>query len=174
MGAYVVIFSDSKIFKRVAGFKSVVVLGCPGCANASIAYDKGIPLSRILVDKNTGETVEEPVAVMEEANRLKALLESKGINARVEMWPDGPCALSADSDPAYLELADRCTDAEGVVTLCCVGGTLGVKRYLGKTAKIISGMRTVGVFQLYTILDEAKEFVCIDKDKSRMIRMFKA
>lgn len=55
MGAYVVIFSDSKIFKRVAGFKSVVVLGCPGCANISTAYNKDIPLARVLVDKNTGK-----------------------------------------------------------------------------------------------------------------------
>lgn len=112
---------------------------------------------------------------MEEANRLKALLESKGINVRVEMWPgDAPCFLSNEREQDYLELADRCADAEAVITLCCVGGTLGVKRYLGKTAKIISGMRTLGLFQVCIILDEAKGFVYVDKNKSKMFRMFKA
>ena len=174
MGAYVVVLSDSKIIDRLAGFKSVVVFGCPGCANFSIAYDNGIPLARIMVDKNTGETVREPVAIMEEANRLKTLLESKGTNVRAEIWPGGPCFQRAEKEPAYLELADPCTDAEAVITLCCVRGTLGIKGRLGKTAKIISGMRTVGVFQACTTIDEEKGFVCIDKSKSKMIHIFKA
>ena len=171
MGVYSVVWPDSTILGRVAGLKSVVVLGCSGCAGLSIAYDKGIPVSRILVDEDTGETVREPVAIMEEMNRLKALLKSKGIDARLEMWPGGPCFLRADSDSAYLELADRCKNADAVVALCCVGGMPGVKRYLGKTANIVSGMRTAGHFHLYTFVDEAKEFVCIDKSKSRIMRM---
>ena len=94
MGVYSVLLPDSKILGRVAGFKSVVILGCTACANSSIAFDRDVPLARLVVDETTGQTTREPVAVMEEAKRLKALLEKKGINTRVEMLP-GPCVLSA-------------------------------------------------------------------------------
>lgn len=172
MGAYSVVLPDSKILDRVAGFKSVVILFCKNCANLSIAYDKGVPVSRILTNEETGETTQEPVAIIEETKRLQALIKSKGVNARVEVWPGGPCFLNADNESDYMELADRCTGAEAVVALCCVGGIPGPKRYLGKTAKIIPGMRTVGHFHFYRFVDE--DFVHIDKSKSRVFRMGKA
>ena len=171
MGAYSVVVSDSKIIRRIAGFKSIIIMGCQNCASLSIAHDKGVPASRILTDEKTGQTTREPLAIMDEANRLKTLIESKGINARVDLWPGGPCLLAADKDSDYLELTNRCTDADAVITLCCVGGIPGVKRYLGKTAKIISGMKTLGHFHLSTFIDDG--YLCIDKSKSKMIRTSK-
>ena len=102
MGAYSVLLSDSKILDRVSGLNSVVISGCPRCADFRIAYDKGVPANRIPTDEKTGETTSEPVAIAEEANRLKILVESNGINASVEMWPGGPCFLHADSEPDCL------------------------------------------------------------------------
>jgi len=172
MGVYSVLLPDSKILRRVAGFKSVAILGCPVCANSSIAYDKDIPLSRVLLNKNTGETVRAPVAIMEEANRLKTLLESKGTNVRVEV-PFMPCVVSVEREQADRELAERCSQVEAVVTLCCAGGTLGIKRRLGKTVKVIPGMRTAGLSLIYAVFDEATGFIYMDKNRSKMIRMFK-
>jgi len=172
MSVYSVVLSDSKILDRVTGIESVVVVGCAFCANFSIAYDKGIPLSRVLVDENTGRTVRAPVAIMEESNRLKALFESNGINVRGEVLLV-PCIVPPEMQPADLELAEHCTDADAVVTLCCSGGTLGIKTRLGKTVKIIPGMRTVGVSLSYTVFDEAKEYVYMDKSRSKIIRMSK-
>lgn len=176
-----VLVPDSKILEQVAGFKSVVILGCTYCANASIAYEKNVPMSMALVDKNTGRTTWLPIALMGEANRLKNLLESKGINVKVEMWPP-LCALTHDRElPSAMggrrwadpELADRCAHAEAVVALCCAGGALGVKKRVGKAIKVIPGMRTIGLSQFYFTLDEAKEFVHVDKNKSTIIRTFK-
>lgn len=172
MGVYSVLLPDSKILRRVAGFKSVVIAGCVFCANSSIAYDKGIPFSRVLVDENTGRTVQVPVAVMEESKRLKALLESNDIDVRGEVLLV-PCVVPPQMQPADLELAEHCTNADAVVTLCCSGGTLGIKTRLGKTVKIIPGMRSVGISLSYTVFDETKEFIYVDKSRSKIIRMLK-
>ena len=181
MVVHVVLVPDSKIIEEVAGFKSVAVVGCSACANNSIAYEKTLPAYVMSVDKTTRRTRLLPMAMMEETNRLKNLLESQGITVRVEIWPP-LCLLTYEkglptamggrqwADP---ELANRCADAEAVIALCCVGGMLGVKKRLGKAAKIIRGMKTVGLSQFYFTLDEAKEFVHVDKDRSTIIRTFK-
>ena len=181
MVVHTVLVPDSKIIEEVAGFKSVAIVGCAACANFSIAYEKNVPAYMMSVDKTTGRTTFLPIAMMEETNRLKNLLESKGINVRVEVWPS-LCTLTHDKElPTAMsgrqwadpELANRCADVEAVIALCCVGGMLGVKKRLGNAVKIIRGMKTVGLSQFYFTLDEAKEFVHIDKDRSTIIRAFK-
>ena len=172
MGVYSVLLSDSKILGRVGDSRPVVILGCTVCANSSIAFDRDVPLAKLVVDESTEQAIREPVAVVEEAERLKALLEENGTDARVEMLP-GPCVLSAERELADSELVDRCADAEAVVTLCCSGGALGVERRFGKTTRIIPGMKTVGSSLSYTVVDEATGLVYMDQEKSKMIRVLK-
>jgi len=85
MVVHTVLIPDSKILEEVAGFKSVAIVGCTYCANMSIAYEKNMPAYMVSVDKTTGRTTLLPTAMMEETNRLKNLLEGKGINVRVEI-----------------------------------------------------------------------------------------
>jgi hypothetical protein len=181
MVVHSVLVPDSKIFEEVAGFKSVAMVGCTACANNSIAYEKNLPAYMMSVDKTTGRARLLPMAMMEETNRLKNFLERKGITVRVEIWPP-LCSLTHDKalptamggrQWANPELANRCADAEAVIALCCVGGMLGIKKRLGKAVKIIRGMKTVGLSQFYFALDEAKEFIHVDKDRSTIIRTFK-
>ncbi|MFC2011162.1 hypothetical protein ACFLUR_02595 [Chloroflexota bacterium] len=172
MGVYVVMRPDEDIGRKAARFKSVVILGCAVCANISIAYDKNMPVSRVLVDKETGRTRRLPVAIVEEANRFKAFLNSKGIDARVDALPS-LCRFSYESGPDDLSLAKLCTNAEAVVILACQAGIVGVKMRLGGTAKILPGMKTVGLCQSYTFTDHEKGLVYIDKSRSTLIRIFK-
>lgn len=181
MVVHVVLVPDSKILEEVVGFKSVAIVGCTACANSSIAYEKNLPVYMMSVDETTGRTTLLPMAMMEETNRIKNLLESKGITVRVEIWPP-LCSQAHDKElPTAMggrqwadpELANRCADAEAVIALCCDGGMLGIKKRLGKAAKIILGMKTIGLSQFYFTLDEAKQFVHVDKDRSTVIRVFK-
>ena len=171
MGVYSVILPDEKLLQAVAGFKRIVILGCTICANNSLAYDRDTPLNKILVDKETGRTRLSPVAIVEEADRLKAVLESqvKDISVQVGL---GLCNISSDSKPDEPEWVEHCRDAEAVVALCCAGGIGGVKMRLGKTVKIIPGMKTVGVNFTYTVQDRAKGLIYIDKSKSEVMRIF--
>jgi hypothetical protein len=181
MVVYAVLVPDSKIIEEVAGFKSVAIVGCTYCANMSIAYEKNIPAYMMSVDKTTGGTTLLPTAMMEETNRLKNLLEGKEINVKVEIWGTPLCTLTHDKElPTGIgggewadpELANRCADADAVIALCCVAGMLGMKKRLGKAAKIVRGMKTVGFSEFYFTLDEVKKFIHADKHRSTVIRTF--
>jgi hypothetical protein len=171
MGVYSVMIPDEKLLQAVAGFKRIVILGCTICANNSLAYDKDVPLNKILVDKETGRTRPSPVAIVEEVDRLKAVLGNRVEDISVQVGP-GLCTMSSDSKPDEPEWVKHCRDAEAVVALCCAGGIGGVRTRLGKTVKIIPGMKTAGVNFTYTVHDHARGLVYIDKSRSQVMRIF--
>ena len=171
MGVYVVIRPDEDILKKVSKFKSIVILGCTACANISIAYDRDLPVSRVLADKETGRARRLPVAIVEEANRLKAFLKSKGTEAKIETLAS-ICRFSDETALDDLSLAKSCSDAEAVLVLACPAGVLGAKRRLGETAKVLPGMKIMGLCENYTFTDSEKGLVYLDKNKSALIRIF--
>jgi hypothetical protein len=170
MAVYSVILPDSKILKRVAGLKSIVIVGCKLCANDSLAFDTDYPLGRFVVDKDTGNTTFLPIPIEEEVKRLKNLLESKGMSVGTETLGYAVCEISYQTESDISELAKLCAGTEAILSVSCVVGTLALKKQLGKALKIVPAMKTVGVFQICKVLDEAKEFLYLDKKQSTTIR----
>lgn len=106
------------------------------------------------------------------------MLEEKGVTVSTEIIP-GLCFVTDDRDlsnligtPSWADLGlnERCANAEAFITLCCSGGVYGLRQRLGKDIKIIPGMRQAGTCQLFLTLDEKKEFVIIDRDRSAVIQ----
>lgn len=172
MGVYSVLVSDDRILKRIADAKSVVIIGCAACANDSIAYDKDYPLSKIIIDEKTGKEKQIPVPINAEANRLRELLESRGINTGIETW-FGVCDVSYEREKQTSELVERCSNVDAVISLSCAGGTLALKKMFPKSIKIIPGMKTVGIFQICKILDKSGQFINMDRANSTNLRLFK-
>jgi len=168
MGVYSVVLADSEIRDSISGCKSVAILGCPACANSSIAFDRERPVSKRTVDEATGKTINEPIAIKEECQRLQAMLEEEGIAATIELLP-GPCVLSDERQLADSELIDRCSKADAVLALCCAGGVAGMHKRLGKKAKTIAGMETMGSSLSYTVVDKDTGLVYMDRKRSKMI-----
>jgi hypothetical protein len=108
--------------------KRIVILGCGGCANESLAFDKNL-LQNVIFDEHMGHNMPAPDAITEEANRLKAVLGNmvEDIQTAVGM---GLCSRTTGDRPEDWE--KTCTNAEGVVALCCVAGMVGIKTLLGK------------------------------------------
>ena len=170
--------SDSSILKEIEGLESVYIVGCPACANFSIAYEKDKPAQKLTVDKETGRTSLSPLAVTAETNRLKKIFEDKGMKVGTEIWPV-ICASTSDGEiqyggPQWVDpaLVNRCSGAEVIVALCCVGGVVGLKKRFGEDCKVIPGMKTEGISYLYTALDKETNLVHIDKARSTIIRSF--
>ena len=171
MGRYSIVEPDQKIMDSLDGSRSALIVGCTHCANISIGYDKNIPIFRIITDKKTGKRSAEPVAVVEEAKRLKKLLKNRGVKADIEVQPL-ICATieSEDADilvpmgfPPYLK--DR--DIDAVLALTCTGeGLTGVKRRMRKDVKVVAGMRTVGGHEPVLRFDAESGHVFVDRDKS--------
>ena len=169
---------DSSILGDTQGFKSLVIVGCPACANYSLAYEKDEPVQKLLIDEKTGNSSKLHFALMNEINRLKGLFEGVGVSVGVEIWPP-VCTSTMNRElqmggPQWTdpELVSRCSEVEVVVALCCAGGVLGLKHRFGKDVKVISGMKTEGISHLHFSLDKETNLAYIDKEKSTIIRNF--
>jgi hypothetical protein len=174
MGVYTVTLPDSTLLKAVNGLKSVVILGCFGCANESLAFDTDQPSAKIEVNRDTGERKEVPLLIIEESNRLKRLFESNGISAVVETPLFPLCYLTDETDKALSELSDHLPeDVDAIVALYCPAGIMALKKCLPKPVKIVPAMKTLGILQMRKVHDESKGFVFLDKNKSTKILMFK-
>ena len=176
MVVHTVMRSDSSILREIEGLEYVVIVGCPYCANYSLAYEEDKPVQKLVVDEKTGNTSKLPLAMRNETIRLKGILEGKGLRVGVEIWPP-LCTSTPDGElqmggPQWIdpELANRCSGAEAIVALCCACGVLGLKSRFGKDFNVISGMKTEGISHLYFSLDKETNLVNIDKEKSTIVR----
>jgi hypothetical protein len=171
MGVYSTMLPDEKLLKAVEGLEKIVVLGCVICANSSLALAKGVPLNKVSVNKETGKMNVLPVAIVDETNRVKAILEKKVKDVRVDVAP-GFCIISEDNSPGESGWVGHCNDARAVVALCCAGGVAGLRVRLGKSVKIIPAMRTEGLTCNCSVRDKDSGYVYLDKNKSQVIRNF--
>jgi hypothetical protein len=174
MGVDTVLLPDSTLLKAVNGLKSVVILGCFGCANESLAFDTDQPSAKIEVNRDTGERKELPLLILEESNRLKRLFESNGISTVVEIPLFPLCYLTDETEKALLELSSLFLEAEAIVALYCPAGIMALKKCLPKPVKIVPAMKTLGILQMRKVHDESKGLVYLDKKKSTKILMFKS
>ncbi len=172
MVVFSVTLPDEKFLEAAIGLKKIVILGCSVCANNSIAYEKGYPLSKMPEDRTAKHIMPSPVAVVEEANRLKALLADVVEDITVDIVP-GFCIMSEGGAHGHLGGIKTYPDAEAVVALCCVGGVAGLKMRFGDSLKIIPAMKTEGIIVAHMVNDPEKGVTRIDKNKSKIVRNFK-
>jgi hypothetical protein len=170
MGVYSTVLPDEILLKSVKSCARVVVVGCMHCANNSIALARDIPLKRVAISEKTGKPTLAPAAITEEANRIKMVLETvvREVNVQVAA---GLCDPSIDQpavEPGWVTL---CNHAQAVIALCCTAGVVGLEYRIEKTVKIIPGMKSEGFCCIFTTFDKAKGCVCIDKAKSRIVRI---
>jgi hypothetical protein len=165
MPVYSEMLQDDKIFKSLGGYKRIVIVGCDGCGNDSLALNKNLS-QKAIFNSHEGQYRAAPDAMLEEANRLKAKLNSDAEDVRIVI-AKSLCSHPTGDQPA--EWIELCHGTEAVLSLCCSAGVLGIKQSLGKTVKVIPGMKTVGVLYLYRVYDPVKGLICIDKNKSVVI-----
>ena len=168
------LLSDSSILQSLKDQQSALIIGCPWCAGFSIAYQKNLPYLRKSTNKDTGETEYLPAAILDEANRIKALLEEQGISTRVQLYP-GPCLYSTDielpesvngGDMASPEMLHSLNEADAVLSLCCTNGTMGLRKRVSSNVRVVPGMVTAGIGQFGFKFDETKKHVYVDQDET--------
>jgi hypothetical protein len=169
MGVYSVMIPEEKLKRAVDGFKRIVILGCEGCANESLSYDKNMP-QKAVFDEHTKRNMPAPDAILEEALRLKVVLTNT-VNDILVSSGMGLCSRSTSDKPD--EWIKICNDAEAVLALSCAAGLIGIKKSLGKTIKVIPGMRTAGVLYSYRVFDSNTGLLYIDKARSAIIHFAK-
>lgn len=154
------------ILQGVGAAKKVIIIACPHCANTSIAYVKNIPLGKTRGGAMLSMMTSKPTAVIQEANSIKELLESKGITTNIailgKMMP--PCGMD---EKGHKKIAKIAEGSDCVVALSCICGSLGMKNALPKTCKIFPAMNTVGWIDIFRKVEKGQ--YVIDKQKSKVI-----
>jgi len=164
--SYSELVSDEYLLQQAGAAKSIVIFGCPYCANQSIALSKGMS---VIGKTSLGGIRYTPYAVAQEADRIKELFESKGKSADVQIY--GPLASNPFcwmTEKGRGKIAKVCENADAAVTLCCNLGRLGVKSALPDSFKVISGMIALG--QITAYLSSVNGAIILDKDRTKVYR----
>jgi hypothetical protein len=169
-GKCVVVYSElipqEAILQGVGNAKKVTIIACPHCANVSIAYAKNIPYAKSKFSGLLGMITSKPTAIIQEANSIKNLLQSKGINTEIKILGKlmPPCGMN---EKDYQKIAELGGDSDCVIALSCISGCLGMKNALPKTCKVFPAMNTVGWMETCTRIENGSRI--IDKQRSRII-----
>jgi hypothetical protein len=164
--SYSEVVSDEYLLQQTEEAKSIVIFGCPYCANQSIALSRGMS---VIGKASLGGIRYMPYAVAQEANRIKELFESKGQSADVQIY--GPLASNPFcwmTEKGRSKIAKACENADAAVALCCNLGRQGIKSALPDSFKVISGMIALG--QITAYLSSRKGEIILDKERTRVYR----
>jgi hypothetical protein len=165
MPVYSVMLQDDRLIKNLKGFKHIVIVGCGGCANDSLAF-RGNLSQKAEFNSHEREYRPAPDAIQEEADRLKAKFQNTANDIRI-IIAKGLCLSHAGDLP--VEWIKLCYGSEAVLALCCTAGVRGIKQSLSKSVKVIPGMKTEGVLYVHRIYDPENGLILIDQKKSAAI-----
>jgi hypothetical protein len=152
---------DNVIKRALNGYNRIVILGCEGCANDSLAYTQKRS-QKARFDEHMKQNMPAPDAILEEANRLKTILHYKANDIHITTG-SGLCSNSTSNNCDWIKI---CDNAEVVLALSCMAGILGIKASLGKSVKVIPGMKTVGVLYSHRKYDPENGLLHLDMVKS--------
>ncbi len=165
MGSYSEIASDEFLLKEIGESKSVTIIGCPYCANQSIAYSKDID---VIGESTLGGLRSKAYVITEEANRIRELLESKGKAANVKIFGFPHWGLCWQNAKDRNAIAKACTNSDAAIALSCLAGCEGIRSALSNAFKVVPGMFTVGTISAYLSVEKGK--IVLDKNKSKIVR----
>jgi hypothetical protein len=140
--------------------EKILLIGCPFCANLSLAYEKGKPAYKLTIRGIIAVAMEEELHALE--RKLRKENSVKRWRQRVVSSP--LCAMSGRKQKALKNISERYTM---ILTLCCMAGHFSIKRETGK--KVIPAMETAGV--LSTSLRIKWNRIFVDRGKTKVIRM---
>jgi len=162
LGSFVILVDDSHILGKVADAKSVCIIGCPHCTNESIAYAKDMS---IIGKPRLGGLAYDAYAVTQEAERLKELLTTNRIGAKVKIFGILNAALCKMHEKERRIVTRACENTDAAIALCCNSGWEGIKSALPDSFKVVKGMATMGEICTYREMKNGKDVLNREKTK---------
>lgn len=155
MPNYSTVFSDSKILQILKSqpVKNILVLGCDGCMNESLACTNHKPLLL------HGEK-EISVAVADECQRIVDLLEDHGYSAAMKVLTNSDNALCLRNAVLRKFSLSELHKPDIIFALCCPAGYWGLKQCL-PDENIIRITKLVGTIA-YSYIDDGKKKIMTD------------
>lgn len=145
--------------------RSVLIVGCPLCANLSLAYFRDEPAYKL------SPTGIRAYALEREASKLRKKLAEKGTKVRTFGFNLLSVLLGIPCYTTYVwrrMLLKASSGVDAVVTLCCSAGHVAIKDILKDKTRVVRGMKTLG--SLSTSLSLRYFNVVVKKDKTFVMK----
>lgn len=163
MSVYSVPVDHDAIVRSLEGAESVAILSCPFCASLAISHQRDLPVYR---------PTSRPSWMyggMMEALALKSRLSAEG----KRVWLYGLNSLATPfCTPGRMKvrrIRSKCRGADAVLVMSCTGGLVGISQALGRSARVVHGMRSVGC-GTFTLRWRPPFDIAIERDKARISR----
>jgi hypothetical protein len=159
-------YPDAEIVKDLEGTKSVILVGCPGCANSSL-YLRNAPAGSAMMTLSPAGF--NAVPMQNEIDRLKRLLSGKGlkVGSLLGKYPTG--VLCIPDKRCRDKIIKNCREYDTIITFSCDGGIKSVSKIM-KGKKIIRGMKAVGIMSAFMRTDRLFTKLSIDKDSVEIVK----
>lgn len=155
MPNYSTVFSDSDLLQILKRYmlRQILVLGCDGCMNESLAYKNHKPLLL------HGER-ETSVAVMDECQRIVDLLISYGYSVEMKVLTNSDNVLCLRNSTLKKFSLSSFQKPDVILALCCPAGYWGLKQCFPKE-HIIRITKLEGTIS-YSYVDDGKKRMMTD------------
>lgn len=160
-------YADEFLLSNLEGIRSVMMIGCPGCANTCVYLRDAASGSAMLELSLTGF---KAVPMRSELNRLQGLFSANNVRADAWMgtYPTG--ILCTPDKRGCGKIIRKCRDYDTVVTVCCDGGTRSLERILiGK--RIIPAMQARGLITALLRIRRVFTAISIDKSSAEIVKI---
>lgn len=154
MAVYSIIFDNEKILEISSNYKNILLLGCGGCANESLAFFNHTPIYTIENEGNLENAIEElkaiPYSVKRECERIKELLELNGHSVISILVPLSQNTLCIRHNGAKFNINPNIEFVpDAILTISCSAGAFGVYEDVEKTIPVHSIMQSCGQLAYY-------------------------
>lgn len=163
MPVYSEVLSDCEIVDLIGKkYNSILIVGCGACMNESLSFKHNIP---IFVKDELKNKI--PYAVTQEVIRISKMLNSKGYDTRVEVFPEGSnsrCMIN-NTAPKYILCLEPKPDA--ILALSCPSGVFGMESMI-KDIPIIKITKQKG-FLAYNYIEKEDGSTIMILEKSKIL-----
>lgn len=154
MAVYSIIYDNDKILNLVSNYKNVLLLGCGGCANESLAFSNHLPIYVAPKGLSVEETIENrqvlAYSVKNECERIKRLLEGDGHNVVLSIIPLSQNTLCIrHPGDKYNFIPDSHFIPDIILTISCSAGAYGIYEDINREIPVYSIMESVGQLAYY-------------------------
>ncbi len=154
MAVYSKIYEDKKILELSSNYKNILLLGCGGCANKSLAFTNHTPIYVATKEENVESAIEKseiiPYSVKNECERIKQLLEARGHQVLYSLIPLSQNTLCIrHSGAKYNFNPNNQFVPDVILTVSCSAGAYGIYEDVNKRVPVYSIMQPCGQLAYY-------------------------
>jgi len=163
MAVYSIPIELNEIITEIRGkYQKVLVIGCGGCTNESLAYIHNLPITNV----NRGELT--PIATNAELEKLESGLTAAGFDVRTTTFPrdwDALCLRQEGKTFQYNPHLDF--EPQVILALSCPAGKFSIEEGFDHKIPVIKITRQIGHLAYFSY-EDSEGFQWIDPEKTKI------